>query len=79
MDSGCGYLNQLFACFIKFRGKHLVPLLLLFFRERGVMRARQAEVSEEEWHKLAEDVTKRERDPYSIAIVLTEYVELKQE
>jgi len=43
------------------------------------MRARQAEVSEEEWHKLAEDVTKRERDPYSIAIVLTEYVELKQE
>ena len=35
-------------------------------------------VSEEEWHTLVEDVTKRERDPYRVAAELAVRVGLKQ-
>src|SRR5438067_9274156 len=33
----------------------------------AVVKALKAEVSEEEWERLVEDITKRERDPYGVA------------
>ncbi len=43
----------------------------------SVMNALQAQVSEEEWNTLVEDVTKRERDPYSVASELQQRIGLK--
>jgi LAO/AO transport system kinase len=43
----------------------------------SVMNALQAQVSEEEWNTLVEDVTKRERDPYSVANELQQRIGLK--
>lgn len=43
-----------------------------------VVKALKHVVSEEEWHTLVEDVTKRERDPYSVAAELAARVGLKQ-
>jgi len=44
---------------------------------QAVIKALQAEVSEEEWRKLGEDVIKRECDPYSVASALAERIGLK--
>ena len=43
-----------------------------------VVKALKSVVSEEEWRTLVEDVTKRERDPYSVATELAARVGLKQ-
>ncbi len=46
--------------------------------QQAVAKALKGVVSEEEWHTLVEDVTKRERDPYSVAAELAARVGLKQ-
>jgi len=46
--------------------------------QQAVARTLKGVVSEEEWHTLVEDVTKRERDPYSVAAELAARVGLKQ-
>jgi LAO/AO transport system kinase len=43
----------------------------------AVVNVLKAEVSEEEWNRLVEDITKRERDPYSVARELEERIGLK--
>src|SRR5437588_1770555 len=43
----------------------------------AVVNALKAEVSEEEWGRLVEDITMRERDPYSVARELEERIGLK--
>ncbi len=45
----------------------------------AVMNALKARVGEEEWTALVEDITKRERDPYTVASELEARVGLKQE
>src|SRR5881227_944352 len=42
----------------------------------AVVKALKAEVSEEEWERLVEDITRRERDPYSVAGELEERIGL---
>lgn len=44
---------------------------------QAVARALKAEVSEEEWNELVEDITRRERDPYSVASDLQSRIGLK--
>jgi LAO/AO transport system kinase len=43
----------------------------------SVMNALRAQVSEEEWNMLVEEVTKLERDPYSVASELQQRIGLK--
>ncbi len=43
----------------------------------AVVNALKAEVTEDEWNALVEDITKRERDPYSVASELEERIGLK--
>ena len=43
----------------------------------ALMNALQQSVSEDEWRKLIEDITTRERDPYSVASELQERIGLK--
>ena len=43
----------------------------------ALMNALQQAVTEEEWRKLIEDITTRERDPYSVATELQERIGLK--
>ena len=43
----------------------------------AVVKALKAHVSEEEWQKLVEDITTRERDPYSVASELEERIGVK--
>ncbi len=43
----------------------------------ALMNALRQAVTEEEWHKLIEDITTRERDPYSVATELQERIGLK--
>ena len=43
----------------------------------ALMNALQQSVSEDEWHKFIEDITTRERDPYSVANELQERIGLK--
>jgi len=43
----------------------------------AVVKALKAEVSEEEWQRVVEDITKRERDPYSVARELEERIGVK--
>jgi len=43
----------------------------------AVVKALRDTVSEEEWERLVEDITKRERDPYSVARELEERIGLK--
>src|SRR5947207_9534142 len=42
----------------------------------AVMLALRAEVTEAEWQQLVEDITTRERDPYSVAIELQKRIGL---
>jgi LAO/AO transport system kinase len=42
----------------------------------AVILALRAEVTEAEWQQLMEDITTRERDPYSVAIELQKRVGL---
>jgi len=44
----------------------------------AVVKALKAHVSEEEWQKLVEDITSRERDPYSVASELEERIGLNE-
>ena len=44
---------------------------------QAVMKALKAQVSSDEWHALIEDITKRERDPYSVASELEARIGLK--
>jgi GTPase len=43
----------------------------------GVMNALRAEVTDDQWQKILEDITTRERDPYSVANELQERIGLK--
>lgn len=43
----------------------------------AVMNTLNREVTQEEWQKLVEDITTRERDPYSVAMELQEKIGLK--
>jgi LAO/AO transport system kinase len=43
----------------------------------AVVNALKAHVSEDEWQQMVEDITKRERDPYSVAKELEERIGLK--
>ncbi|MDQ6660576.1 MAG: methylmalonyl Co-A mutase-associated GTPase MeaB [Chloroflexota bacterium] len=43
----------------------------------AVVKAIQATTNEEEWHKMIDEVTKRERDPYSVAEELEERIGLR--
>jgi len=43
----------------------------------GVMNALRAEVTDDQWQKMLEDITTRERDPYSVANELEERIGLK--
>jgi LAO/AO transport system kinase len=43
----------------------------------ALMKALQQSVTEDEWRKLIEDITTRERDPYSVASQLQERIGLK--
>jgi LAO/AO transport system kinase len=43
----------------------------------GVINALRAEVSDDQWQKMLEDITTRERDPYSVANELQERIGLK--
>jgi LAO/AO transport system kinase len=44
----------------------------------AVVNALKSHVSEEEWQKLVEDITTRERDPYSVASELEERIGLNE-
>ncbi len=44
---------------------------------QALMNALRQTVSEDEWHQLIEDITARERDPYSVASQLQERIGLK--
>ena len=44
----------------------------------ALMNALKQTVTEDEWRKLIEDITTRERDPYSVASQLQERIGLKQ-
>ena len=46
---------------------------------QALMNALQKSVTEHEWHELIEDITARERDPYSVASQLQERIGLKTE
>jgi len=43
----------------------------------AVMKALKTQVTEQEWQRLVEDITKRERDPYSVASELEERIGVK--
>jgi LAO/AO transport system kinase len=43
----------------------------------AVLKTLKAQTSEDEWQQLVEDITKRERDPYSVANELEERIGLK--
>jgi LAO/AO transport system kinase len=43
----------------------------------GAMNALRAEVTDDQWQKMLEDITTRERDPYSVANELQERIGLK--
>jgi LAO/AO transport system kinase len=43
----------------------------------GVMNALRAQVTDDQWQKMLEDITTRERDPYSVANELQERIGLK--
>jgi LAO/AO transport system kinase len=43
----------------------------------AVVNALKANVGEEEWQQMVEDITTRERDPYSVAQELEERIGLK--
>jgi LAO/AO transport system kinase len=42
------------------------------------MNALREELTEDEWQKLLEDITTRERDPYSVAGELQERIGLRK-
>lgn len=44
---------------------------------QAVLKALKTQISIQEWHMLIEDVTKRERDPYSVAADLEARIQLK--
>ncbi len=60
------------------RAQRQVQSEILHLILHKVTDALKGVVSEEEWHTLVEDVTKRERDPYSVAAELAARVGLKQ-
>ena len=44
----------------------------------AVVNQLKAKTSEDDWQKLVEDITSRERDPYSVANELEEKIGLRQ-
>ena len=59
------------------RGQRQVDSELQALVVHAVMKALKAQVSEEEWQKLVEDIRIRKRDPYSVARELEDRIGLK--